>query len=466
MVNRRYFGLVIAALLVVGFLFASVGTLDDRQSIVSPDAKLSYGKARYTAHAPIRVNSDSELQSLFISLGTLTGALEGLDIDATGAGCGIYIGNCSAVIIRNCNVHGATGNDGTYYWNAGIAIYNTPNTIVENNNVSNNGFGIMINASSNVITKNNTVTGNSAIGIYVMNSGNNRIESNVASSNTGGGIFLASSNNNYIVNNVASSNGADGIHVESANNNFIENNTASSNVGDGIEVKKSNNNHIEFNVANSNYNGIVILDSNTNDVQNNTANSNLNCGFYINGSESNIVSSNTANSNKNGIYIYDSSANTFTGNTADANTEYDINSATNNTNSFTNNNADKTVGINAPPTISLVKPSTGSKFASDKAITFSVTASDPENATLSYRWLDGTVEMSTLQTFTKKLSVGKHNVTIEVSDGSNKASQVVAITITKPASASPGASGALVVGALAIALCCVALAINARARRL
>jgi len=267
-----------------------------------------------TSHAPIRINSDSEYMALMVELGD---TISNLEIDASGAGAGIYIGNVSmGVIIERCTITGASGNNGAFSWNAGIAVYNSPNAIIRNNTINNGDYGIYVENSNNAVISNNIVQNTNTCGIYVKNTGNLNLDHNKAT-NCNSGISITGSDNANIDNNEISNNNVVGLQIESSDNVNIENNTVKGNK-DGIVVKSSNNNVIT-----------------SNEITNNA-----NYGIDINGGESNVISDNHVTGNKIGIHITNSNTNVVEENDSIDNTQYDIYSDTK-TNTIKNNNAKK-----------------------------------------------------------------------------------------------------------------------------
>ncbi|MEM2900756.1 MAG: Ig-like domain-containing protein, partial [Thermoplasmata archaeon] len=101
-------------------------------------------------------------------------------------------------------------------------------------------------------------------------------------------------------------------------------------------------------------------------------------------------------------------------------------------------------GVNDAPTVSITNPSNGFKTTAGKKITFDCTANDPDGDTLTFRWLDGTKEISTTQKFDKSLSAGKHTIRVYASDGKIQAdSSEVVITVSEQKS--PGFEAIFVV---------------------
>ncbi|MCX8173110.1 MAG: right-handed parallel beta-helix repeat-containing protein [Thermoplasmata archaeon] len=116
---------------------------------------------KFTLRPPIRINGDS---GFVASNGVVAGngsaanpyIIDGWEINGSGYGFGIYIGNTTDYfIVRNCYIHHAGGNSGEFTKNAGIYLYNVINGKIETNTVSSNGIGIYA-----VFSSGNAITGN------------------------------------------------------------------------------------------------------------------------------------------------------------------------------------------------------------------------------------------------------------------------------------------------------------------
>ena len=160
---------------------------------------------------------------------------------------------------------------------------NPADTIVKANNSNDHVFYV---TADNVYISGFTVTGaDDAAGIYLYSSNNSRIE-NVNASNNEDGIYLSHSSNNTIVNNTVSNND-DGISLFS-NNNTIANNTVSNNVC-GIYLCESSSNIIANNTVSNNDYGIWLDYSNNNTIANNNVSSNNHYGIDLYDSSNNTI---------------------------------------------------------------------------------------------------------------------------------------------------------------------------------
>ncbi|MEM2900696.1 MAG: NosD domain-containing protein, partial [Thermoplasmata archaeon] len=167
-----------------------ISTITFRNTRMHPE-----GSRDYVTRSSIRINSDSDFTS---ENGVISGTgeeatpylISGYEIDATGHGNAIYIGNTTKYFkIENCYLHGASGLNENYYWNSGLVLYNVINGRIENNTIYSNVYGIYISGSSadNIICY-NEISSNSNYGAYVTGySQNNRFFENLFLNNNNGG---------------------------------------------------------------------------------------------------------------------------------------------------------------------------------------------------------------------------------------------------------------------------------------
>ncbi|NIP36814.1 MAG: hypothetical protein GWN18_17750, partial [Thermoplasmata archaeon] len=96
--------------------------------------------------------------------------IEGYEVNATGYGVGIYVGNVSNVVIRDNYVHGAASPDGRshmFEWDSGIALFNVQGFTIANNWVEDNdGHGIHLESVFQGEVTSNSLVGN-GVGLYV-----------------------------------------------------------------------------------------------------------------------------------------------------------------------------------------------------------------------------------------------------------------------------------------------------------
>jgi|GEM_PF-5345983 len=111
-------------------------------------------------------------------------------------------------------------------------------------------------------------------------------------------------------------------------------------------------------------------------------------------------------------------------------------------------------GVNDAPTGTITITPVKTKYKDTDKITFTVTASDVDDTTLSYEWKDGTKPISgvsNVSTFTKKFSAGTHTISVTISDGKTTTTVTAnAIKVEKSQQSSPGFE--MVAAFLAIAL--------------
>jgi hypothetical protein len=96
---------------------------------------------------------------------------------------------------------------------------------------------------------------------------------------------------------------------------------------------------------------------------------------------------------------------------------------------------------NAPPSVTVNSPSSGASFVQGTAVSFTGSATDPEDGNLSahLRWtsnIDG--PLGSGASLSRSLSAGTHTITADVSDSSGaSASRTVSVSVSAPANATP-----------------------------
>jgi len=202
----------------------------------------------YANNLPIRINSNADFN---VAHGVTGGAgtalnpwiIENLNIDGTGYGYGIYVGNTTDYfIIRNCKLSNATG--GYYAWDyapdSGLVFFNVVNGIAANNIMTTNAWsGIYAINSANLMVFNETLAGN-YYGIYLRSTNNSIVSFNTLSSNYIG-AWLFESNSNTFGNDTITHN-YQGIMLVSSTWNTFDHNTLFANNGYGIHLLGSTNN--------------------------------------------------------------------------------------------------------------------------------------------------------------------------------------------------------------------------------
>ncbi len=311
-------------------------------------------KAPYISHDPIRINSNFEFGSIAGSEGWVGDGspgnpyiIEGYDINGSGYGYCIYIGNTTEhFVLRDSYLHEASGvTSYPYFFDTGIIMYSVQNgTITNNTAISNNKNGMLIHMGLSNTIINNTISSNKDDGIYFSGAYSNTIANNTIYSNNEDGTILLDTNSNTIVNNTIFSNNRNGIFVMNSNSNTFNNNEM---VDNGLFVfgyllKNWNTHFIDTtntvngkpvrywknqtggtvplgagqvilanctNVIVENQNvsdgsvGIELGFSSNNTIANNTASSNNDCGIYLRRSWNNTIVNNIATNNYFGINL-------------------------------------------------------------------------------------------------------------------------------------------------------------------
>lgn len=235
--------------------------------------------ATYISHAPIRINSNAQFASMALSdgwNGSGTSAdpwvIENYDINGTGFGYCIFIGNISQYfIIRNCFLHNAQGSISALWQdNTGLNTYNIWNCIITKCLFSNNSFGIKIDELDNRCELIENIFFNCGTGIEARHMYNSLISQNNMNMSTVSGIHLSWSDSNEIRNN-SLNNVKIGLFIESgSDNNILTNNTVIYCASIGIILQASCFfNQIESNNVSVNNEGIRITISENNTVEDN-----------------------------------------------------------------------------------------------------------------------------------------------------------------------------------------------------
>ncbi|MBS3789847.1 MAG: right-handed parallel beta-helix repeat-containing protein, partial [Candidatus Thermoplasmatota archaeon] len=157
---------------------------EDQNSVPWNDPNLAED---YEEREPIRINNNTDFadkasEENWSGNGTLEDPyiIEEYEIDGSGPGYSIYIGNVTDHFeVSECHLHNTSGGQGEYSMNSGVHLFNTSNGHISDNFLSNNTF----------------------MGIHLEHSHNNTISNNTAYSNEGHQILLEDSDENKVINN-------------------------------------------------------------------------------------------------------------------------------------------------------------------------------------------------------------------------------------------------------------------------
>ncbi len=299
-------------------------------------------------NAPISINSNAEFDASHGVVNWDTGngtiwnpwIIEGRDIDGTGYGYGIYIGNTTDhFIVRDCNLQKASGvGYSPYFYGCGLLMKNVGNGMITNNSVSNSSYGIILDNSNYNILFNNTIFNNLYGGIYIRYSGYNNLFNNTASNNQGSGISISNSNYNTLSNNTLANNPRSGIGIGNSIGNTLTGNMMQNN---GVTFGGNSQTHWDTHTIDSSNTvngkpifycknqtgsivpagvGQVILVNCTGIVIENRIITNASYGIILGFSSNNII----GNCTLSGIYHSYSSNNTISSNIASNNSNYGI----------------------------------------------------------------------------------------------------------------------------------------------
>jgi len=204
------------------------------------------------------------------------------------------------VILVNCN-NIRVENQDLSNTDVGIELLKTDDSIIANNTVSSNDYGIKLYVSCNNTICDNNVCTNNEHGIDLIYSDSNSITRNNASSNHDCGIILGTSIGNSITGNEARNNTDDGIYLYDSRDNSITGNEVRNNNNDGIYLYDSRNNSFTYNNAsNNNGSGIYLISASNNKIYLNN--------FIDNADESySSHPNNTWNSTEELVYTYNGS---------------------------------------------------------------------------------------------------------------------------------------------------------------
>jgi parallel beta-helix repeat protein len=232
----------------------------------------------YAVHSPIRINNDTDPQWASYPGRVITG----YEINGTGFGFCIYIGNCTIPFtVKDCFLHHASNKDVIYCYNSGLLVYNSSNGNISNNKCTNSGKGIHVRYSSNSSISQNNASYNTAL------------------AGTDMGIYLYYSQNNIVSDNSICMNNYGIMSSYSDNNTFNHNRLLDT--GYGFRLRYSNVSTIcDNNIVFNDMNGFLIDNSRYNVIKHNIIKNNTRYGIYIRGSYYNGLYLNYFLNNNNG----------------------------------------------------------------------------------------------------------------------------------------------------------------------
>jgi len=106
--------------------------------------------------------------------------IEGYEIDVSGHGFSIYIGNVTDHFeVNKCRIYNTSEGNGKYFANSGLHLFNTSNGKIQDNVISrNSGRGIYLSYTENNIISNNTIYSNEGHEIQIEESENIEVLNN------------------------------------------------------------------------------------------------------------------------------------------------------------------------------------------------------------------------------------------------------------------------------------------------
>ncbi len=261
-------------------------------------------------HAPIRIDSNADFDAAHGVANAATGdgsagnpwKIENYEIDGTGVGYCLYIGNTTQYFtINNCSLNNSdgVGSPWEYYGNSGVNLYNVTNGRVYNCTMFNNTFfGAYVSSSNNItISKCNASSNSEGVSFY--NTIYSMIDNCTMYNNKDGVWFTQATRYNTVFNNTAAGSSSSGILLNHAltRNNMIINNTVSYNE-EGIMLTNSDNNTVSGNIAHncSSWDAIAVTSCLNTVIDNNTMDGNE-VAISINDSDFTIIRDNSGQGN-------------------------------------------------------------------------------------------------------------------------------------------------------------------------
>ena len=186
----------------------------------------------------------------------------------------------------------------------GIDVFSNRTCITDNNLINNTYSGISLFTSSNSTISGNKITNSFFYGIDVSNSDNVLISDNIVANNSVYGINSNYGKNVSVFHNTVDNNPC-GIEFNYLENSFCANNTITNSSESGINIMAyAGNNLISYNNVNNCYFGIVLDQSSKNTYKNNIVNYNE-FGIMLYGKQSsNVITKNEVRNNGVGVELY------------------------------------------------------------------------------------------------------------------------------------------------------------------
>jgi parallel beta-helix repeat protein len=231
--------------------------------------------------------------------------LEGVsDVNVENAGQVILV-NCDSIRVENLNLSCT---------DVGIELWNTNNTKIAENNITNNDYyGIDLHLSSNNSIVRNNIT-NDYSGVYLGSSSNNSIDGNNITESIYFGIDLHDSSNHNSISGNNITNNTYGVYLwHSSFNNTVSGNNITNNTY-GVTLYSSSPNTVSGNNITNNGEGVRLEQSSYNNTVSGNNMTNNGYGVVLWSSSNNTVSGNDITNNTYGVYLWYSSLNNVSGN--------------------------------------------------------------------------------------------------------------------------------------------------------
>lgn len=242
-ISIAFLSLIISAFASSGVAAATVTDMTDGPSSAVKD---------YTPSSVIRINGDDDIAT-YATSGDGTPedpfVIEGLEINATGQGAGIFVCNVTDhLIIRDCLVYDAVYVEDDWGPGVNIFIRSTTNCVLENNTcIDASSFGIWLYGADGNVVSNNTVSLGYE-GIYLYGSSDNLVTGNHISEPGSTGIEASGASEYNVIdeNDITDTNYGIYLYAQ-GNHNIVQDNTITG-VIHGIYLNYANNNSITSNL--------------------------------------------------------------------------------------------------------------------------------------------------------------------------------------------------------------------------